>query len=646
MAPIRFPGQTIESWNPAIDARALEVGRVLILDGKNYLFDSKGPKSGFGHRMVTGGAIGNKTDVQFVDVANQTLLATSKGLFRQEYAVPPLRDVLEPSTYYRQLTVFNEVIHNNEFNVARWHGAYLNGATFATNRNYGLWQINRTDANLHAVDGVPDITTSMAIVAGRLMLLSPNAVFWSGPGDGSDFNPQTGGAGFQLTTQYMADEPIGLTSTQKELVIWGRESAMTAEYIGGQAVFRWDALEMGLFPLGPMAITAYLQDSSFIMTKHGLAVVRGTQLDLNVSPSFNQFIRGMLNDNYSLEARLDYIKEDDLLYVQLADSQPYYSKTYVLAVSLDRWGSFDENHLGICRFGSTRGATGFADESGYLHKFTDTPDREVRGKGLIGLDSHIDVGYLNTPDMIQTADAALEIQEINVSMRKTFPSDVANLQLIDWQGDGTYWNVETGPFVDEDWNTGAVDTNIDEDWDDGQDSMVIDDDLNNEGEDYVLALEGDEGEEAYIGEDWNLGEIYPNEDYNLSHTEASAEDWNGRPLEESDDYLQPPMVSVWSGLDYEDWNLPDAIDGDEDWDGPYSFRNFITTVIQVYSSFDGGEYDLVFDPELAIERGDRSLYTTLTAGRFQFLRLKANARWDYYHLTQFDATVTYEGQYS
>lgn len=643
MGSIRFAGQEIQSWNPASDPRSAEDGKSRILNGKNYLFDANGPKSGFGHRLVTGGRLGSASDIQSIDIDGQSLIAASDGIYRQEYAVPALRDVLEPSTWWRKLVNFTTV--PNGFNTYRWHHAFLNGTVYVCHRDYGLYRVNRTDAELHTADGVPDDPIAIAIIGSRLIVVNSFVFSWSGPGDGYDFQPELGGAGLQLTNQYMSGEPIGITYTDKEIIVWGTDSAMLVEYIGGEKVFRFSAFNSGLYPMNPMCITQYLQNTAFIMTNHGLAAIDGTQLNLGLNPQFNQFIRTFFNDNYLLKIRLDYIIEDDILYVSLADSQDFYYQSYCLSVSLDKWGSFDEQHLGICRFGAERGSTGFADIQGYLHKFTLTPDREVRGFGLIGLDSFIDVGYLNTPEMVQQADTTLEIQELKLSSRNTFPIQYANLVVIDKNADGLYWNIEYGDFVDEDWNSSDIGFIWSEDMNtDYEDNMVVDDSSNDEGEE-LYAGSDDEGEDVWtLGQDYNF-DYWPNEDWNLSFLQASAEDWNGKPLEDSEDYLAPPMTSVWTPTpeSYQDLMVPGY---DLDKNGPFSFHNFITNELRIYSSFVGDEHDLYFDPVIAIERENRDLYTTLTAGRFQFFRISATDRWQYYHVTQFDASISYQGQYS
>jgi hypothetical protein len=400
----------------------------------------------------------------------------------------------------------------------------------------------------------------------------------------------------------------------------------------------------------------------------------------DVLPEFNQFIRTYFNDNTSLKARLDYILEDDLLYVQLADSNSYFQETFVLSVAIDKWGQFNEEHLGICRYGSQQGSTGYADIDGYMHKFTETPDREKRGQGLVGLESYIDVGYLNNPNMVIEADTILELQELMLSARVSFPPN-ADLQIIDLQGEGDWWGVVTGPTTVTDlnafhsadvWNLDMNNPVGNWDWDDAYatddaewmvfsdddneiaEDLVFSDDSNNyqelntDGEDIIIDPDDpseDEGEDFYpMYFDMNII-TEPDLDLNLGALEGTAFDMDESTLDLGIDMNHPPMQAtvVPEPFQYEDWNVPD---GDEDWSGPYSMLNFIGYQLLCMSSIHGFQYDIDVEPALALEYYNRDLWTMITSGRFQAIRLSAVDQWEKFHLTQIDASITYQGQYS
>lgn len=706
---VRFAGQQIESWNPGIDVRSIEAGRLFVLGGKNYLFDSKGPKSGFGSRLVRGGAVGANEDIQSVDVGKHTLLMSSGGIWRQEYAIPSVRDVFEPTTFWRKLLEFedNNSTGKTAFSSHRWTGAFVNGVSFIGSPMHGLYKIRKDRAVLHTAAGVPARPIAIAEIAGRLIVVNRGIFAFSGPGDGNDFVPDIGGAGYIELRQFMSGVPIGITVFPQGCIVWSSTSAMIAEYIGGDAVFRFDTFKTKLYPVSPMSITHDANGRSFMMTRHGLAIVEGAQIQDPVSIGFNQMIRGYLNESWDTKIRLDYINEDDMLYVQLTDSVPFYNQTFALNVGIEKWGVFNEEHLGICRFGSQRGATGYADINGFVHKWTDTADKQTSVGRYVGLDSYVDIGYFHNPQLVMESDTVIEMQELVLSARESFPPN-ANLEVIDfmdldvngwwarvastaeqssmdwrlphyvwpaddpllpaaadedWKGGDSYdedylvergqLDFSTGPTSIQNWNYSLYESTtpfeLPEDW---TADNVLD-------EDYSLLL---------ADKDWNAEtyfhppEILADEDYNtlagagvdwryasgLAYIDTGKQpDWdlNNETLDDGDDfvYVASTPVLITTPSIQEDWADPT---GDVDMHGPYSLVNEFSYQVLCMSSFNGLEYDIDIVPHLAIEQFNRDMYTMLTSGRFQAIRLKATELKEKFHVTSIDVTLIYTGQQS
>lgn len=647
---VRFAGQQIQSWNPSQDGRSIENGVLYVLDGRNYLFDAKGPKSGFGSRLMFGRGLGNGTDIQAVDVGDQTIVMSSKGMWRQEYKYSQFRDVLEPTTNWNQLAEFNET-KTAVFNSGRWTGAFLNGQSYVGHQNHGLYRVQLNNAVLHDVDGVPAEPVAIGVTAGRLIVLSKDIFAWSGTGDGSDFVPQLGGAGFVSLDQYMAETPIGITTFAQGLVVWGNHSAMLVEYIGGESVFRFDTLQTRLYPYGPMSITSDANGRSFMMTRHGIAVVQAGQIDDQSFVAFNEFLRTYLNNNADSKFRLDYVLEDDILYVQIADANDFYTDTYAFSVNIGKWGRFNDPHLGFCRFGAPTGTSGYADIKGRPHKITDTPDREVFGKGLRGLDSKVIVGYFNDPRMVMEADTILEMQELVVSARFNFPSEEI-MEVYDWGAKG-YWSLK-GLGLTEDWNVPLpvppdIDGNdwniaadgeefLDDDSDDDGEDEIIDDDGNNAGEGFFNDSTVDYNEPG-TGQDWNIGPLQYYQQFNTFDSNLDTP----LLLDEDLNFVNPEVLEA-EPEHWEDWN--DDGDPDEDYMGPYSFIDSINYQIEVQSSMNGFDDDINTDPELAMDQLNRDHWTMISSGRFQAVMFAALEVGEKYHLTSLDATLVYQGQYS
>lgn len=569
MGAARFAGQMIESHNPAVDVRALENGRLYIVGGKNYCFDSKGPKSGFGSRLVHGGAIGDQHEIQSVDLGPDTYILASKGIWKQDYASPATKDVMSPTTFWRKIATFDEERNDwvAPFSIGKLYSAYLDSNAFLCVYGRGLYRVRKRSAVKHEPVGIPDRPIAIAEVSGRLVVVNGSWISWSGPNNASDFTPALAGAGQQLLSDYMADDPIALTHTSTGCITWGEKSAMRSDFIGGDIVFQHSAVVTNLFPLGPMSITEETQNTYFVCTRQGIARLQDDKFDFSQFEEFNAFFREQLNEGWSTIVRLNYILEDDMLYIQLSDSTKMYTTTYVLSVRINRWGSFDEEHLGICRFGATRGATGYADRGGYVHRFTETADRQLPTGKLVGLDSWIEIGYFSHPELAPTADAIVEIQEIMISACESFPPE-AKLERVDLMGVNS---ADTTPFR----TANEVSPSAVVDLMDGQsiEYISIEDQLgssfaamqdetesasDDDEEITDLELIDDEDQSANAASESAI--YFAGEDLNVEEEDTLGEDYNKHPNEVGD-------LDTGDGSTYEDWT--GGIVFDEDWHTGY-----------------------------------------------------------------------------
>lgn len=701
---VRFAGQDVQSWTPAVDIRAMEAGKVFVLGGKNYRFDSKGVKAGFGSRMLHGDSIGGQTDSQTVEIGNRTFVCNAYGIWEQRYANQFERDSIQYSTFWRQLAAFDEpaVI---PFGVAKWTGAYLGSGIYLNHPTHGTFKVKHNEAVRHTPDGMPDSVLAIEEAGNRLVMLTKTAFIWSNSGNGDDLNPQTGGAGFQLLKSRLAGAPICMTKYESGVVVWSESAGLSVEFVGGEAVFRYDTVDLKLFPLGPNAVTQGPDGTNIMACRHGLVRFDGTRMSGDFVPYFNEFFRDLLRKNPKVRVRLDYIIDEDSLYVQLYDVMKYYHRTYVLALGLDKWGTFDDRHLGICRFGPERGIYGYVSLNGFAHRFMDTPDRETEQREFVGLDSQVTIGYLNDPNYLPHADTILELQELVLSARESMPPDAA-LEEEDWNGElGSHWydfevvsaaddedwfylrytyESDDGEYTFSDWNYGfayAEDYSLlsgAEDWsvmgaspEDWRLALVEIGGLPPEDWTTVTTPDEDWDSAAASTEDYSASTYTPtlptepDEDWDLTLLAGDPEDYqwsDGTPRPGAEDPLPPEDYQTMSLSSSSDWNMPGVVqalndgylldlmwDTDQDlddWSGPYALLNDINYGIQIESSFNGYDDDIVTVPELAIQQLGRDQWAAITSGRFQSFTLSANSRWERFHVTAFEATLVYQGHYS
>lgn len=406
----RFPIRDIQSYQPAVDVRNSE--EMHVLGGKNYVFDTKGPKSGFGSRLVCGL---NSIDmpngvVQDVTIAGRTFVCTTQGIY----------ELAENEESWIQHVDFTDLFEP-EFipflDQQQWSGAYLSDGVYLCHKTYGFYKLTREGFDKITVSdlaGFPERPICIAETNGRLIVLNQDFVAWSAPSQAERFVPELGGAGQQRLSDRVTGTPIAVVGFQRGFLVWTTENCLLAEFIGGDTVFRFDRMTTDQIPVGPMAIEELPDGSQIICTKQGLYVTANGGEPKDVTPLFNQFIREFLKREPGITVRINYNMEYDHLYVQLRDWTNHYVRTYVVTVALDRWGEFSERHLGIVRYRDKRGSLGYVDQAGVMHKFIETFNRETTPHNFEGLDSNIDVGYIRPPRLVEEGkiDALLEMQEL------------------------------------------------------------------------------------------------------------------------------------------------------------------------------------------------------------------------------------------
>lgn len=451
MVKDRFPIPSIKGVTPAVDARNTS-NEVFVIEGRNFLFDSKGPKSGFGTRLLAGGTSIEVPDgvVQTIPLGQQEYVFTTKAIYQLSGDKKQWEVVLDLAAYHGTIPWKK-----------RWTAAYLSNGLYFCHRDFGLFKQESTGFNpktKNDIPGLPDNPIAIGETNGRLITLGHYNVAWSAPSEAENFMPTLGGAGQQRLSDRVAGNPIALSVFKQGFLVWTDIDCLIGEYIGGDQVFRFDRLSSDQLPVGAWAIEDLPDGSQLLCTKQGIYQVSDAGTPKAATPIFNEFLRGVLKHEDFVQVRLTYIDTFDLLYVQLRDWTDHYVRTYVLSLALDKWGLFSDRHYGIIRYGHERGAFGYVDNKGVAHKFVDhTFNREVGADEFVGLDSEITIGYIKPPRLNPEADTLLEMQEILLGGRpvKT-EAAVAATQEIDC---GALQKIESGGTIclDFESKTYAVD---------------------------------------------------------------------------------------------------------------------------------------------------------------------------------------------
>jgi len=407
MPKIRFPIPEIKSYSPALDVRGAG-NDVYVLDGRNYVFDSKGPKAGFATRLLAGGdTVGDTTGiVQSIEIADRCFVFSPSGIHE-------LSDNESQWILKLDLSSFNHIPYLPH---KKWTAAYLSNGVYFCHADYGLYKLTFTgftELTQENTPGLPYKPIAIAETNGRLIILGQHYVVWSAPSDAEEFSPELGGAGFQLLADRVTGQPVTLAAFQRGFLVWTEQDCLLGEFIGGDNVFRFDRATNQQIPLDANCVETLPDGSQIVCTRQGLFLIKNGQEPEKIVPIFSEFLRETLKHEPAIRIRLVYAAEQDRLYVQVRDYTNHYVRTYVLAVALDKWGQFSDRHLGIIKYAPKRGAYGYVDDSGTGHKFVEEAfDREVTPHVFTGLDSSIIIGYIKPPNLTPEADTLLEMHEI------------------------------------------------------------------------------------------------------------------------------------------------------------------------------------------------------------------------------------------
>lgn len=615
MPSSRIAFAEIESYTPAIDARAVENGSVFVLAGQNYVFDVKGPKSGFGSRLVTGGVIeAGIYPVQSVDVGGRSIVCSQSGVFDRRWTFID-EDSLDPSVaeWFRIGTLVPDV----ESNIGRfkWTSAYVGFGGYICHPSHGIKQVLGNSIVNFKPDGLVESPMFIAEANGRLIIVGRFQIQWSNASNPDDLRPELGGAGFQTSAELVPGEPRGIMSFQGGFIVYTSAGVLLFEYVGNDIVFRPDRIVTQQLLLTPSACCELANGEMALMTQQGLYVSSASEGMSEMTPRFNAYLLKLLENAEDVSIRLDYITEKDQLFVQMMDSTATFRRTWVLTTKIDKWGEFNETHRGIVRFSRDPGNYGWIDYDGYGHRIDESSFVELSDGTLRGLESEIKLGYFRPANGADNADLGFEIQEVLITARTTQTSAETQIEE-DWLGPDS--------FVD--YNLGFYNYDID---------------YNDFGVDYYdinYSMPGDD-------EDWNLGPV-EDVDFNLTVSGDQDFDYNksGWPDE---DFNLTPAGGV--NTDYIiDWgSIPQmAAAPIEDWNGEQSLLNLESYNIVITGNMDGFTQALEVIPSLAWSDPERDLWTGFTFGHEHMITLSANQAWEKFHVKSLAITAHLAGQYS
>ena len=378
MAQIKFRVEQMQGLTPAVDP--VESETIFALNGENYLFDSKGPKSAFGNRALTPQPQANPSYTQGVrlhlDDGDRCFQMDSDGIWEWD----------EPLGGYRPIFMTGNLAPTPGV----WTWAYLAGLVYLCHPAAGLLVFDPSNDTCvpHSLVGIgsPEEPLAVSENNGRLGVIDKEWIYWSAPSDGLDFEPKLGGAGFQLLSDRVSGYPLIITSYPGGFLTWMTGGVLRSEFTGDAAVFRHRSLTTAIRPVNPFCTCRVEDDVTVVLDERGLYKTQGGTPE-PYAPVFNEFLLQYIRENKMVvnnNLQLEYDELQKTLYVFASTTYggTMYQRTFVYYPTLDRWGEFSELHSGIIPIKIGPGPRegnyfGFVDFSGVTRYWVPTESREV-----------------------------------------------------------------------------------------------------------------------------------------------------------------------------------------------------------------------------------------------------------------------------
>jgi len=333
----------ISGLTPAVDPAV--ANGIFALSGRNYTFDSLGPKSPFGNRLLSPVPRDKPAHTQGIRI---------KLAIRDRAFTIDGDGIFEWSESARGMVLIYATPDTSQ-SPHRWTWAYLAGFIFFCHPSVGLIALNTaTGVCVPAKTigtGVPEEVIAITENNGRLITIGPLFYSWSAPSNGLDYEPTLGGGGFQLISDRVSGTPIMVTSYARGCFTWTTGGVLRSEFTGDAAVYRHKAIATEYRPINSFCSLRVDDDTVVILDERGLFQSKG-ETPTPFAPMFNEFLISYIKRNkltLGQNVRLEWDELQRLMYVSLSASfaSPLYEQCFVLYQPLDKWGQFNEPHYGI-----------------------------------------------------------------------------------------------------------------------------------------------------------------------------------------------------------------------------------------------------------------------------------------------------------
>jgi hypothetical protein len=354
----------IDGALPALDVRASV--KPYVIDGRNYLFDIQGPKSGFGSKIVS-----------------QTALTAPK--YFKSFRVGTDMIYFGETTAWKfnpTLQVFYAVAHytSTGTSLGAWTYARIANQHFFCHPSInGVLYCTETEPTMfmHPSGALPSNPIAVAKCFGRLVVVGNATVGWSALDNGLDLTPSlTTGAGFQALS-ILGGTSITLAEVDDGIFVFTTNGILKGIYNGRESVFSWRPFSNEHTPMNQHGVVKLADGTVIILTRTGFFKTRG-QLPQIWQPVFGEYIRRVVrsyNQSRKTTFRLTYIESESLLFLSFNPIHEYlYDSAFVIYLPLEKWGRFNRAHHAITEVFFASGANygykmGYVDADGLVSFF-------------------------------------------------------------------------------------------------------------------------------------------------------------------------------------------------------------------------------------------------------------------------------------
>ena len=654
MPNLLIGARQIKGLLPALVSRNID--KPHIIQGRNFLIDTKGPKASFYSRFVSHSVISNPIDAVTFRLEDDTdlLLVTSSGFLKYDTASQTFYPVFVPSVAITEYYPWSMAKVGNDYFFAH-KGLGTRVIKYASLAD--IWSEITTDV----LTGVRSVCASQ----GRLVILSEDWVQWSAQDDGTDLTASavTGAGAFGLNisggkglrVMDAADGFICYTSTG---------GVLKGDVSTGISPFRVYSADTRQKLINPYCCIQLEDGINLILTARGFQVTANGKFE-PWQQLMGEYLTNTVLPNLDLTVntviKLHFNSDRKLLFVSLGadDSPTLYQRALVLYLPVDEWGSFDELHYGFGELMLNAGPDvgynfGFFCVNGYLHRFVKEIFREralteewyhyrtvldmppVRVGTKIIWQANV---RLTAHDEADLTGLASGVYGFSYTEYPADPSDVeTGMAELDAVNGVTVSDYMTNGLANEDWLDVAADTF--EDWLDAYHAILFPANI-----------------QMAIG--WNIATVvlYAPASYALpAYIEVGLLRFSEQKFNDELSMITNLSIGMDASpgepffLDYMD--VPDGLvvdyetstAADEDWGymllAAYDYDITVRGTLDGINTWDGQEKI----PELVNDAGDQQFYSTDPNGLFHIVRLSAEEVSQTFHLKFLEASGMLTGR--